>query len=171
MAKKLIFRLVHEESRKRASDACIAAPAGYVCVIAEETRTLEQNALLWPLLREFSRQVQLPVNGLMAHLPEETWKDVMTAVFRGDQLQTVVYYGHMILTGASTSSMGKREFADFLTWILAEAVERDVDITRKAQALQDVRNYIQAHSTPTANVPGDGVHGELRRDGGGEVKE
>lgn len=152
MSKKLIFRLVHEEARKRASDACIAAPSGYVCVIAEETRTLEQNALMWPVIREFARQIQLPVDGEIIHLDEDTWKDVLTGAFRGEQMRMVKYFGNLVLVGRSTSGMGKRDFADFLTWLLAEADERGVDITRKAKAVSDMREYISANSAPAADV-------------------
>ena len=149
---KLIFRLVHDQARRNAEAAVSAAPPGYVVVISEETRTLEQNALMWPVLREFSKQLQIPVNGLMAYLPEETWKDVLTAAFNGEQLQTVVYQGHLILTGKSTSNMTKREFCEFLTWLLAEAVDREIDLTRKAKAVQDMRDYIHANSPPAADV-------------------
>lgn len=149
---KLIFRLVHDQARKNAGDAVAAAPMGKVVIIQDETRTLEQNALLWPTLREFSRQIQLPANGVMAHLPEETWKDVMTAAFRGEQLQMVMYFGTLVMVGTSTSAMGKREFADFLTFILSEADNRGVDLSHKAKAVQDMRDYISANSAPAADV-------------------
>lgn len=128
---KLIFRLVHDEAKKNAKAAIDAAGADHtvkVCVIQDETRTLEQNAFMWPILRCFSRQVQLAANGANAWLDEETWKDVMTAVFKGEALRMIMYGPHLVLVGAPTSGMGKKEFADFLTFLLAEAVERDVVI-------------------------------------------
>lgn len=149
---KLIFRLVHDQARRNAEAAVSAAPPGYVVVISEETRTLEQNALMWPVLREFSKQLQIPVNGAMAYLPEETWKDVLTAAFRGEQLQMVMYFGHLVLTGQSTSNMLKRDFCDFLTWLLKEADDRGIDLTRKAKAVQDMRDYIHANAAPAADV-------------------
>lgn len=158
MTKKLIFRLVHEQARRNASSAVDAAPAGYVVVISEETRSLEQNALMWPVLREFAKQKQLAVNGLMANLPEETWKDVLTAAFKGEMLQTVIYNGTMILTGTSTSAMGKREFCDFLTWLLSEADNNGIDLSRKASAVQDMRDYIRTNSPPAACVQQPVLH-------------
>lgn len=143
---RLIFRLVHDEAKKNAKAAIDAAGADgsvKVCVIQDETRTLEQNAYMWPILRCFSKQVELPVDGSLVTLEEEAWKDVMTAVFKGEQLRMVKYSGHVVLVGSSTSQMGKRQFADFLMFLLAEAVERNVVIPPRAH--DDVREYIREY--------------------------
>jgi hypothetical protein len=148
---KLIFRLVHDEAKKNAKAAIDAAGADHtlkVCVIMDETRTLEQNAYMWPILRCFSKQVELPVDGAMVTLEEEAWKDVMTAVFRGETLRMVKYGQHLVMVGASTSAMGKKQFADFLTFLLAEAVERNVVIPPRAH--DDVRDYIREHGNARA---------------------
>jgi hypothetical protein len=142
--KRLIFRLVHDEAKKNAKAAIDAAGADgsvKVCVIQDETRTLEQNAYMWPILRCFSKQVELPVDGSLVTLEEEAWKDVMTAVFKGEQLRMVKYDGHVVLVGTSTSQMGKAQFADFLTFLLAESVERNVVIP--ARAVSDAHDYIR----------------------------
>jgi NinB protein len=54
---KQIFRLVHAEARRRAAEACMSAPDGFVVRISEPTRNLEQNAAMWAALGEVSEQV------------------------------------------------------------------------------------------------------------------
>ena len=72
------YIMSHELARQRAIDAVRNAPAGYVIEIREPTRTLDQNALLWPLLTEVSRQV----DWYGQKLTEDEWKDVFTAGLR-----------------------------------------------------------------------------------------
>ena len=169
---KAIYKLTGKEAREASKRAIDVAPEGYYCRIEEETRTLEQNALMWPLLREFSRQILLPVDGERIMLEEEAWKDVLTAVFCGEKLRMVKYFdGSLVLVGKSTSGMGKRKFADFLTFLLAEAVERGVDVSRKAKALQDTRDYIRANAKPAADLSGVRVPAGVRRAGDGESEE
>lgn len=143
---RLIFRLVHDEAKKNAKAAIDAAGADgsvKVCVIQDETRTLEQNALLWPCLRLFAKNVKLCVDGEMIFMDEETWKDVLTGAFKGEQAKMVKYQGHLVLVGRSTSQMGRREFAGLLTYILSEMVEHD--LTLPPRAAQDIHEYIREY--------------------------
>lgn len=144
MRRKLVFRLVHEEARKNAIAALSAAPAGYVCVIQEETRNLQQNALMWPVLRCFSRQVKLAVDGELVFLDEEAWKDVLTGAYSGEQARMVKYDGHLVLVGRSTSQMGKAEFAEFMTWMLQQADEKGVVIP--PAPAEEIADYIRENS-------------------------
>jgi hypothetical protein len=52
MIGKLYFRLVHKTARDRAIEAIRNAPDGWIVVVQEPTRTLEQNSLLHGLLQE-----------------------------------------------------------------------------------------------------------------------
>jgi hypothetical protein len=55
---KQIFRLVHAEARRRAAEACMSAPDGFVVRISEPTRNLEQNALLHAVIADIANQVE-----------------------------------------------------------------------------------------------------------------
>lgn len=68
MTEKRIFRLVHDEARRRAAAAVAQAPTGWAVVVSEPSRSLDQNAAQWPILEAFSRQLQWPVNGRLCSL-------------------------------------------------------------------------------------------------------
>jgi len=126
---KQIFRLAHNEARRRAIDAVSTAPVGYVVEVKGPTRNLEQNALLWVLLTAFSEQLTWPVNGAMSYLTADEWKDILSAAFsRESQRVAQGLDGGMVLLGMRTSQMSKREFGEFLEIVQATAVERGVEL-------------------------------------------
>ena len=123
------FILAHELARRRAMSAVADAPAGHVVTVAEPTRNLEQNSLMWVLLEAFSQQLVWPVNGSMQRLTAEEWKDLMTAGFRQEQPRLAMgLRGGVVMMGCSTRKMGKREMADFITFIMSEAADRGVQL-------------------------------------------
>jgi hypothetical protein len=126
MAKR-ILRLVDDNVRLRAMEAIRDSPDGYVVTIAEPTRTLEQNSLLWPLLTAFSQQLDWPVNGVMCKLEPDEWKHILSAAFKQELARvTPGINGGMVMLGARTSKMGKGEFSEFIAFIYSVAAERGV---------------------------------------------
>lgn len=138
---KQIFRLVHTLARRNAAQACAEAPDGYVVTIQEPTRTLEQNALLWPLLQDVARQV----DWYGEKLTDEDWKDMFTAALKGHQRTTRGIDGRFVVFGQRTSKMGKKEFSDLIELIYAFGAEKGViwsepeacavALTKEAQAM------------------------------------
>lgn len=57
MSNKRTVKLTTKEARQRAMALIFAAPEGYAVTIAEETRTQEQNRLMWPLIADIQSQV------------------------------------------------------------------------------------------------------------------
>lgn len=53
---KRVVKLVSKAHRQRAIALVSAAPEGYVVQIGEETRSQEQNRLLWPLIADIQNQ-------------------------------------------------------------------------------------------------------------------
>lgn len=103
------------------------APDGFVVSVKESSRSLDQNALLWVLLKAFSDQLKWPVNGAMVKLAPEEWKDLLSAAFRQESQRVAMgLAGGMVMLGLRTSKMGKREFAEFIEFIQSVAVERGV---------------------------------------------
>lgn len=123
------FILAHAEARRRAVECVAQAPAGYVVTVQEPTRNLEQNALLWVLLTEFSRQLEWPVNGRMTKLTPDEWKTLLSAAFsRESQRVAMGVDGGMVMLGMRTSQMGKRQFAEFIEFIGSVAADRGVNV-------------------------------------------
>lgn len=125
------FILAHDIARQRAIEAIKLAPAGFSVTVQEPSRNLEQNAALWALLSEFSRQLSWPVNGQMVKLEPEEWKDLLTAAFRQETARVAMgLNGGMVMLGARTSKMGKKEFSEFLEFVNATAVDRGVNVNQ-----------------------------------------
>ena len=83
----------------------------------EEPRNLEQNAKLWAMLGDLSEQVDWPVDGRMAKLTKEDWKDIMTAGLERDQRVTQGIEGGFVILGRHTSRMSKRTMAALIELI------------------------------------------------------
>ena len=135
---KRIFRLVHNQARELAQEAVRNAPEGHIVTVAEPTRTLEQNAAQWPWLEGFARQVEIPINGEKMKVDNDTWKEILTAAFRAEQMKFAVWQGRTILLPQRTSKMGKRLFAEWLDWLMAEATTNNVTPVFKEQRMVDV---------------------------------
>lgn len=56
MTERRTIKLVTKAHRQRAIALVSAAPEGYVVQIGEETRSQEQNRLLWPLISDIQKQ-------------------------------------------------------------------------------------------------------------------
>lgn len=124
------FRLVSAEARARAIEAIRTAPDGLYVKILEESRSLEQNAAQWPILTAFAQQLVWPINGRMEKLVEEEWKDILTATFQGEsaRLAPTLNGRGFVMLGLRTSKMGKRVFSEYLDFLHATAVDRDVKL-------------------------------------------
>lgn len=85
-------------------------------------RSIDQNAMLWAMLSEVSRQVVW----YGTKLSPEDWKDVFTASLRKARDVPGLDAGTFVPLGMRTSEMTKGEFADLITLIQAFGAERGV---------------------------------------------
>jgi NAD-dependent SIR2 family protein deacetylase len=115
------FILAHDLARSRAVEAVRNAPPGYVVMIKEPTRTLEQSALMWSLLTEISNQVIWYGN----KLTKEEWKDVLSASLKKQKTIPGIG-GGFVVTGSRTSKMTKKEMAELIELAYAFGVEQGV---------------------------------------------
>lgn len=121
MSEKKLFVLVHAEARRRAIEAVQQAPDGYRVKIEPPKRTLDQNARLWAILGDISKQVDWHGQ----KLTPENWKDIFTA---GLKRQAVVpgIDGGFVVLGTSTSRMTKSEMSDLIELMNAFGAEHGV---------------------------------------------
>ena len=56
--KRTFIKLTGDRQRQHALQCVTEAPQGYCVTIAEETRTQEQNRLMWPLIADIQAQVE-----------------------------------------------------------------------------------------------------------------
>lgn len=57
MTNRRTLKLSTRQARQRAHALIDAAPEGYVITVGEETRSQEQNRLLWPMISDIQSQV------------------------------------------------------------------------------------------------------------------
>jgi hypothetical protein len=126
---KRVFIMAHETARANAIQAVQNAPEGYTVTIAEPNRTLEQNALQWPILQAFADQLQWPVNGQMVWMTPDEWKDVLTAAFKRETARLAMGLdGGVVMLGMRTSQMGKKQFSEWIDFLKATAALRGVEL-------------------------------------------
>lgn len=123
---KLIFNLAHDTARNNAAAAVMQAPENWRVEIKPRTRSLDQNALLWSLLTDLSKQVQWPVDGQMVSLSAEEWKHVLSAGLKRHQRVAMGIDGGFVVLGQSTSKMTIAQMAELIELIYAFGAERDV---------------------------------------------
>jgi hypothetical protein len=87
-------------------------------------RTDKQNALMWSMLRDISKQVVW--HGQM--LSDEEWKWIFSAAVRSQKMVPGIN-GGLVLIGYPTSGMSKRELSDMLDIMGSFGAEHGVDWT------------------------------------------
>gem|GEM_PF-7012177 len=109
-----------------------------VITLGNETRTQEQNRLMWPLLQDLSNQALLNNERLT---PAE-WKCVCMSSF------LIVYKNvtpkmrqglenEIVMLNYSTRNLGKRDFSALIEVIYAAGCQKGVKFTDKSTAIYD----------------------------------
>jgi len=132
MTKRLII-LAGDFQRQRAHHAIDEAPAGYAVEIKPATRSLDQNAKLWPMLQDISRQV----DWYGQKLTKDEWKDVFSAALKKQKAVPGID-GGFVVCGQRTSTMTKSDFSDLIEVIYAFGADKRVAWTDPAQ-VEDMR--------------------------------
>lgn len=119
---KQTFVLSFRQARERALEAVRNAGDDYIVTISEPKRSLVQNALMWVLLGELSRQV----NWHGRYLTPENWKDMCTAALKQQEVVPGIEKGFVVL-GTSTRKMTKQEMSDLIEYIYAFGAQHGVE--------------------------------------------
>ena len=120
---KRLFVLSHDMARQRAIEAVKSAPEGHSVTVAEPTRNADQNARMWAMLGDISRQVDWYGKRLSA----EDWKHVFSSGLRKLEVVPNLDGTGFVALGLSTSRMSKREMSDLMELIAAFGAERGVE--------------------------------------------
>lgn len=103
--------------------------AGHTMVLAirPESRTEAQNRLMWPLLTEFSKQLEWPINGKMVKIDADDFKDILSAAYKGETVRLAMgLNGGVVLLGQRTSKFTKAQFSEWIEFLYATAADRSV---------------------------------------------
>jgi hypothetical protein len=97
-------------------------PDGTTVEFRAPRRSIDQNALMWSLLGQISKQV----DWYGQKLSSEDWKDVLTASLRRTRVVPGIDVGTFVPLGMRTSQMTKEEISDLLELIMAFGAEKGV---------------------------------------------
>ena len=126
---KRTFILAHDRARQNAIQFIASAPAGYCVTVAEPTRTLEQNSLLWPLLQKLADQVVW----YGVKLSADDWKDLLTASLR-KQRSAPGLDGGFVVFGERTRTYSKAEFSELIELVYAFGAQHGVEFEKREGA-------------------------------------
>lgn len=99
----------------------------WILTLKPETRSQAQNRLMWPILTEFSKQLEWPVDGRMTKMEPDEWKDVLTSAFRGESVRLAMgLNGGVVLLGQRTSKFTKAQFSEWIEFLYSVAADRGV---------------------------------------------
>ncbi len=90
------------------------------------TRTLDQNAKLWAVLTDISRQVEWHVDGRMQKLEPEDWKDILSAGVKKSQRVAAGAEGGFVMLGQRTRRMKIGEMVELIEFALWFGTEHGV---------------------------------------------
>lgn len=113
----------HAEITKLWPEIKSALQAGHKLemTIKREKRSLDQNALLWSVLTDLSKQVKW----YDQKLTKEEFKDLLTAGLKKQKAVPGID-GGFVMVGTSTSGMTKDEMSDLITLAHAFGDERGI---------------------------------------------
>ena len=131
--RRLAIILIGDVQRQQARQALERAPLDTVVTFSERTRTLDQNAKLWPMLADVSDQVEW----YGRRLTQEDWKHVFTASLRRLDVVPNLDGTGFVALGQSTSRMSKREFSDLIELIYSFGAEKGVRWSEPGSADKD----------------------------------
>lgn len=93
-----------------------------VVTLGRETRSADQNNLLWALLTDISNQVTWFDK---KHSPE-AWKDIITGSFKGAEFVPNINGDGFVLLGMRTSKMDKPTFSALVDYIHAFGADQSI---------------------------------------------
>ena len=128
-----MLKLYNPQQRQRAIDAVKSAPDYWIVEIKPQTRSTEQNSMLWRLLTIASQSIPWKVNGLETMLTPEEWKDIFTASLHQENRIARGIRGGMVMLGRSTSIMSTYQFTELIEFIYGFLAEQGVAVDVQEQ--------------------------------------
>jgi hypothetical protein len=117
-----------EARRQKALGWLAKAPLGFVVTFQRNKRSIPQNARLWAMLGEISRQVEW--HG--AKLSPDDWKIIfLQALGHEMRIAPNIAGDGIVSLGGRSSKLSKQEFSDLLELMSAFAAERGVIIEER----------------------------------------
>lgn len=141
MQDRRLFEFVHIQARREAAAYCMVAPDGSIAEFKRKTRTLDQNAKLWPMLADIRRQVIW--HGHV--LTDDEWKDFFSAIILKQRVIPNMEGTGFIAVGGRTSKMSKQVFCELIELMYAFGADHDViwsDPKQAREMYSEAKGYL-----------------------------
>ena len=122
MSSREIVHIKGPDDRKKIARWAQGVPLGTSVEFRAPRRSNDQNALMWSLLTQISKQVEW--FGKLRS-PED-WKDLTTAALRGAEFVPGLTPGTVVPLGMRTSQMTSAEISELIESLYAFGAERGV---------------------------------------------
>ena len=119
---RAVVQIRNELDRRKVATWASNVPIDTTVEFRAPRRSLDQNALMWSLLGQTSKQVEW----YGQYLTSEDWKDVLTASLRRTRVVPGIDAGSFVPLGMRTSQMTKPELAQLIELIYAFGADRGV---------------------------------------------
>jgi NinB protein len=117
---KQVFRLAHDQARRRCSEAVAEAPDGHIATIGPPGRTLDQNALIHPVVAKIAQALGRPTDKeslrQLRYLLLEQW---MHETQRPPMFQRSFDGQRWVSVNKGTSDLDKPDCRDFIEFLIA----------------------------------------------------
>jgi hypothetical protein len=120
---KQYFCLVNQQVREKAIQAIKTAPEGFLVEVKAKTRSLDQNARLWAMLKDVSHQVSWHGRKLSS----TDWKHIFSSSLKKMDVVPNLENNGFVILGLSTSNMNIKEMIDLQELISAFGIEHNVE--------------------------------------------
>lgn len=122
MSTREVVQIKCASDRQKIARWAQGVPLGTTVEFRAPRRSTDQNALMWSLLSQISKQV----DWYGQKLSSEDWKDVLTASLRRTRVVPGIDAGTFVPLGMRTSQMTKQEISELLELVYAFGAERGV---------------------------------------------
>lgn len=122
MSSREIVQIKSADDRRKIARWAAGVPLGTSVEFRAPRRSTDQNALMWSLLTQISKQVEW----FGKKRSPEDWKDLATAALRGAEFVPGITPGTVVPLGMRTSQMTSAEISELIESLYAFGAERDV---------------------------------------------
>lgn len=135
MANRRTIKLNGYMAKERAKRLIDEAPFDYVAAIGEETRTQEQNRLMWPLIQD----IQAHVPGMAAFSADDMKLRFLHALGQELRFLPELEGPGMFPVGQRSSTLSKTQFSALIELMFAFGAKHGVQWSAKSEELRTER--------------------------------
>lgn len=134
---KRTIKLISDYARERAKALIDSAPYGYSVIIGEETRSQEQNRLMWPLIAD----IQAQVPGMATFSADDIKLRFLNALGTEMRFLPELEGAGMFPVGQRSSTLSKSQFTALIELMFQYGAAHNV---RWSHRSEEMRRYDHA---------------------------